>query len=139
MPAHELESWKRVFLEQGTRGLRIRGEPEERELTRAMKGRVSRATQRPYPLTLICAVCRVARSSVYAVVRPTPTAGPARKPGPKSRAAPKGVLAQLQTALPDSLLSPSDPPSYPPTPARAKGTPGQRGQRGCDLRNSLGS
>ena len=35
MPAHELESWKRVFLEQGTRGLRIRGEPAERELTLA--------------------------------------------------------------------------------------------------------
>ena len=34
VPAHELESWKGVFLEQGTRGLRIRGEPEERELTR---------------------------------------------------------------------------------------------------------
>ena len=30
--AHELETWKRVFLEQGMRGLRIRGEPEEREL-----------------------------------------------------------------------------------------------------------
>jgi hypothetical protein len=35
VPAHELESWKRMFLEQGTRGLRIRGEPEERELTLA--------------------------------------------------------------------------------------------------------
>ena len=35
VPAHELESWKRVFLEQGTRSLRIRGEPEERELTLA--------------------------------------------------------------------------------------------------------
>jgi transposase len=35
VPALELESWKRVFLEQGTRGLRIRGEPEERELTLA--------------------------------------------------------------------------------------------------------
>src|SRR5260370_17071382 len=33
VPAHELESWKRVFLDQGTRGLRIRGEPEERQLT----------------------------------------------------------------------------------------------------------
>lgn len=33
--AHELEPWKRVFLEQGMRGLRIRGEPEERELTLA--------------------------------------------------------------------------------------------------------
>src|SRR5262245_13839283 len=35
VPGHELEGWKRVFLEQGTRGLRLRGEPEERELTRA--------------------------------------------------------------------------------------------------------
>src|SRR5919109_2863906 len=35
VPAYELETWKRVFLEQGTRGLRIRGEPEERELTLA--------------------------------------------------------------------------------------------------------
>ncbi len=35
VPAHELESWKRVFLEQGTRGLRTAGEPEERELTLA--------------------------------------------------------------------------------------------------------
>jgi transposase len=33
--AHELETWKRVFLEQGMRGLRIRGEPDERELTLA--------------------------------------------------------------------------------------------------------
>src|SRR5215470_13817043 len=35
VPAHELETWKRVFLEQGMRGLRIRGEPDERELTLA--------------------------------------------------------------------------------------------------------
>ena len=35
MPAHELESWKRVFLQQGTPGLRIRGESEERELALA--------------------------------------------------------------------------------------------------------
>jgi hypothetical protein len=34
-PAHELEIWNRVFLEQGARGLRIRGELEERELTLA--------------------------------------------------------------------------------------------------------
>ena len=30
MPAHELVSWKRIFLEQGTRGLKTRTEPEER-------------------------------------------------------------------------------------------------------------
>ena len=33
--AHELETWQRIFLEQGTRGLRTRGEQEERELTLA--------------------------------------------------------------------------------------------------------
>jgi len=35
VPAHELESWKRSFLEQGTRGLKTRSDPEERELTLA--------------------------------------------------------------------------------------------------------
>jgi len=32
VPAHELESWKRVLLETGARRLRSRAEPEEREL-----------------------------------------------------------------------------------------------------------
>lgn len=35
VPAHELESWKRMFLETGTRGLKTRADPEERELTLA--------------------------------------------------------------------------------------------------------
>src|SRR5215510_1830202 len=35
VPAHELEAWKRGFLEAGARGLKSRGEPEERELTLA--------------------------------------------------------------------------------------------------------
>lgn len=35
VPAHELESWKRVFLESGARGLKTRSDPEERELTLA--------------------------------------------------------------------------------------------------------
>jgi hypothetical protein len=35
VPGHELESWKRIFLEQGTRGLKSRSDPEERELTLA--------------------------------------------------------------------------------------------------------
>jgi len=34
-PAHELESWKRVFLEAGSRGLKTRADPEERDLTLA--------------------------------------------------------------------------------------------------------
>src|SRR5207244_9726381 len=33
--AHELESWRRMFLEQGARGLKTRSDPEERELTLA--------------------------------------------------------------------------------------------------------
>ena len=32
VPAHELEAWKRVFLEHGARGLRSRSDPEEREI-----------------------------------------------------------------------------------------------------------
>ena len=35
IPAHELEGWKRVFLEHGSRGLKTRAEPEERDLTLA--------------------------------------------------------------------------------------------------------
>jgi hypothetical protein len=35
VPAHELEGWKRVFLESGGRGLKTRADPEERELTLA--------------------------------------------------------------------------------------------------------
>jgi hypothetical protein len=35
VPAHELESWKRVFLESGARGLKTRSDREERELTLA--------------------------------------------------------------------------------------------------------
>jgi hypothetical protein len=35
IPAHELEGWKRAFLEAGGRGLKTRAEPEERDLTLA--------------------------------------------------------------------------------------------------------
>ena len=35
IPAHELDSWKRVFLDTGTRRLKTCAEPEERELTLA--------------------------------------------------------------------------------------------------------
>ena len=34
VPAHELESWQRAFLEAGTRGLKRHTDPEERELVR---------------------------------------------------------------------------------------------------------
>ena len=35
VPAPELESWQRAFLDAGARGLKTRAEPEERELTLA--------------------------------------------------------------------------------------------------------
>ena len=35
VPGHELEAWKRAFLEHGQRGLKTRADPEERELTLA--------------------------------------------------------------------------------------------------------
>jgi len=34
VPAHELEEWRRVFLESGTHGLKKRIDPEDRELRR---------------------------------------------------------------------------------------------------------
>jgi hypothetical protein len=34
VPAHELEAWRRVFLESGTQGLKKRIDPEDRELRR---------------------------------------------------------------------------------------------------------
>jgi len=37
IPGHELESWKRAFLEAGARGLKTRADPDERELTLAAK------------------------------------------------------------------------------------------------------
>jgi transposase len=35
VPAHELETWQRRFLDGGQRGLRTKADPEERELTLA--------------------------------------------------------------------------------------------------------
>jgi hypothetical protein len=45
IPAHELEGWKRVFLEAGGRGLKSRSDPEERELTLA-RAKVGELTMR---------------------------------------------------------------------------------------------
>jgi transposase len=45
VPAHELEGWKRIFLDAGGRGLRSRSDPEERELTLA-RAKVGELTMR---------------------------------------------------------------------------------------------
>ena len=34
VPAHELEEWRRIFLDSGTQGFKRRVDPEERELKR---------------------------------------------------------------------------------------------------------
>lgn len=64
-----------------------------------MKGQMSRATQRPYPLTMICAVHRVARSSVYAAGRPPSAPGPATKPGPKTRHSDAEIVEAIRAVL----------------------------------------
>ena len=47
VPAHELEGWKRVFLDAGGRGLKSRIDPEERELILRSSRRSSRAPSSP--------------------------------------------------------------------------------------------
>jgi putative transposase len=64
-----------------------------------MTGRVSPGTQRRYPLTMICAVYRVPRSSVYAAGGPpgSPTRG--NKPGPKTAHDDADVVEAIRAVL----------------------------------------
>src|SRR4029453_12679404 len=48
-----------------------------------MRGGVSPSTGRRYPLTMVCAVFRVARSTVYAAPAPRPAVTPGKR-GPKA-------------------------------------------------------
>lgn len=97
VPAHELESWKRIFLEQGTRGLKTRSDPEERELTLA---RASLGTGRRYPLTMICAVFRVPRSTVYRTLTPAPAPSLVKaKRGPKTLVSDAEILGAIRAVL----------------------------------------
>jgi putative transposase len=65
-----------------------------------MRGRVSPATSRGYPLTMICAVLRVPRSSVYAAVTPRPVAAPPPgKRGPKTRRGDAEVVEAIRAVL----------------------------------------
>ncbi len=45
VPAHELESWKRAFLDAGIRGLKRHVEPEDRELLRT-RAKIGELTMR---------------------------------------------------------------------------------------------
>jgi len=69
------------------------------EEARAVKGRVSPATQRTYPLTMICAVYRVPRSSVYALPPRFGPPAPASKPGPKTRHSDAAVVEAIRAVL----------------------------------------
>ena len=64
-----------------------------------MKGRVSPGTQRPYPLTMVCEVYRVPRSSVYAAATTVTAAEPASKPGPKTLHSDAEVVEAIRAVL----------------------------------------
>lgn len=64
-----------------------------------MTSRVSPHTGRCYPLTMICRVYRVPRSSVYAARISAPTRKSAAKRGPKTVTSDAGVLAAIQEVL----------------------------------------
>jgi transposase InsO family protein len=60
---------------------------------------VSPGTGRRYPLRLICQVYRLARSSVYAGVRPPPLGQGPQKRGPKTRWSDADVVEGIRTVL----------------------------------------
>src|SRR5215468_7412414 len=66
----------------------------------AMRRAVSSATGRRYPLTMTCAVFRVARSTVYRTTAPASSATPiAAKRGPKTRWSDAEVVAAIRLVL----------------------------------------
>jgi putative transposase len=65
-----------------------------------MRGRVSPATGRGYPLAMICAVFRVPRSSVYAAAMPRSVAAlPPGKRGPKTRTSDTELVEAIRAVL----------------------------------------
>ena len=58
----------------------------------AMRATVSPSTRRRYPLTMLCQVWRVARSSVYAAAAPREAAPARSKRGPKTAGSDGAVL-----------------------------------------------
>ena len=64
----------------------------------AVRAQVSPSTGRRYPLTMLCQVWRVARSSVYTKARPAPAA-PAGRRGPKPVIRDETVVAAIRAVL----------------------------------------
>jgi transposase InsO family protein len=72
------------------------------EEVQAVRGTVSPGTQHRYPLTLICEVFRVARSSVYAATaRPAAPRCPAKR-GPKPEVSEDTLLGAIRAVLADT-------------------------------------
>jgi len=63
-----------------------------------MKRQRSPGTGHRYPLTMICRIYRLARSSVYATVS-TPALGPPEKRGPKTRVSDAALVAEIRAVL----------------------------------------
>ena len=65
-----------------------------------MRGAVSPGTGRPYPLTMICAVWRVPRSTVYQAMAPGPVAPVIRaKRGPKTAVSDAELVEAIRAVL----------------------------------------
>ena len=84
-PAHELEAWRRVFLATGT----------------VVSAERSPATGRRSPLTQVCRVYRVPRSTVYDTAARTasPQGPPSAKRGPKTPASDETLVAAIRAVL----------------------------------------
>ena len=63
-----------------------------------MKQQRSRGTGRRYPLTMICTIYRLARSSVYAAAS-GPALGPPGKRGPKTRVSDGDLVEEIRAVL----------------------------------------
>jgi hypothetical protein len=72
IPAHELESWKCVFLDTGTRGLKTRAEPEERDLTPA-RAKIGELMMRPAELHWWLSEARQPLDTTRSPPRPQPS------------------------------------------------------------------
>jgi hypothetical protein len=69
---------------------------------RAMSTECSRSTGRRYPLTMICQVYRVARSTVYVQATGEPVTEPAPKRGPKTTVSDAELLVVIRRVLADA-------------------------------------
>ena len=83
VPVHELERWRRIFLEGATNGFKRRDTP---------------GTHERYPVTLLCEALHAARSSVYgAGVATSPTDGGKR--GPKTALTDYELVGEIRAVL----------------------------------------